>query len=68
MYYKTNGRLDDNEAIYINKISKNNVNETKKVYRIKKDGKYRNIIEEKDTIYEIDNDCIEYCSKKFKNN
>ena len=67
MYYKTNGRLEDNEAIYINKISKNNVKETKKIYRIKKDGKYRNIIEEKDTIYEIDNDCIDYCSKKNKN-
>ena len=41
MYYKTNGRLDDNEAIYINKISKDNTEEIKKVYRIKRNGKYR---------------------------
>ena len=64
MYYKTNGRLDDNEAIYINKISKDNTEEIKKVYRIKRNGKYRNIIEEKDTIYEVDNDCVNFYSKK----
>ena len=67
MNYKTNGRLEDYETIYINKISKNNTREMKKVYRIKKNGKYRNIIEEKDTIYEVDYDCINYCTEKEEN-
>ena len=58
MKYRINGPLEDNEAVSINKISKDNEEEVKKVYRIKKNGYFRNIIEEKNTIYEVDYECV----------
>ena len=63
MDYKTFGKLEDNEIIYINKISKENKEDIKKIYRIKTNGKYRNIIEEKNTIYEVDYECVNHYTK-----
>ena len=63
MEYRTSGKLEDNEIIYINKIYKDNQEDIKKIYRIERNGKYRNIIEEKNTIYEVDNDCVNHYVK-----
>ena len=58
MKYSVNGKLEDDKSVCINKISKNNDEKMKKIYRIKCNGKYRNIIEEENTIYEVDSECL----------
>jgi len=56
MKYYMNGKLENYEVIYINKISSTKEENIKKIYRVRQGDRYRNIIEEDNTIYEVDND------------
>ena len=54
MKLKTNGKLENYEVFHINRVVNGDIKTVKKIYKVQQGNVCRNIIEEENTIYEVE--------------